>query len=313
MDIADVLRYLTEKKVWKDVVSCVPITLGASGARLFTVTDGEKQYVLKMAHESFHCDEERLQSYRKEYAFYRLNQNLQLPYVPVVVYAEEHPVYGILLVMKHYETVAHEQWDLELQKKAVDLCARLNCVPVDALDALGIQWNPARIDAEFTRNSYQAWIEVLDEHEGRFDRNVLDEIYKNLEAVCPVLNSEPQYICHGDYHPENILSDGENLYICDWQGITIGKCVGDISFFLSRGMGMGISMDADTLLSYYCERLSEYKGMEINPEILQKERSASALLTTFSFWAFYLKGASCESVAGHFAEMEEAAKVLGII
>ena len=144
------------------------------------------------------------------------------------------------------------------------------------------------------------------------NRNLLDVIYKNLEEACSVLNSAPQYVCHGDFHPENVLSDGKQLYICDWQGVNIGKCVGDISFFISRGLGFGIQINTEKLLAYYCERLSEYIGIEIEPGILQREHSASTLFVTFSFWADYLKNASYERVAKHFLEMENAAKILNI-
>jgi hypothetical protein len=313
MEIADVLQHLTEENVWGKVVSYEPITLGAGGAKLFTVNDGVKNYVLKVAHESFLSEEGRFVSYRKEYDFYQLNRDLQLPFVPNILYAEEHPEYGLLLVMECYEAITHDQWDPELQKRALDVCAQLNCVPVETLEPLGVQWNPTQIDEEFTRNAYQNWLEVISKHEGRFDRNLLDMLYQNLDEVCTVLNSKPQYVCHGDFHPENVLWDGTNLYICDWQGIHIGKCAGDMSFFQSRGMGMGISMDADELLSYYCERLSEYKGVKIDPETIRKECSASALLTTFSFWAYYLKNAPYERVAEHFNEMVEAARVLTIL
>lgn len=254
-----------------------------------------------------------MKSYRKEYDFYQLNQNIQLPYIPKIIYAEIHSAYGILLVMECYKSIAHNQWDFDLQKRAVDLCAKLNSVPVKQLAPLGIQWNPMQIDKDFTRNSYQTWVNVIEEHEGRFNRNVLDVIYKNLVEVYSVLNSPPQYVCHGDFHPENVLTDGEQLYICDWQGINIGKCVGDISFFISRGLGFGIHIDAEMLLAYYCERLSEYTGIEIESGTLQKELSASTLLVTFSFWANYLKNSSYERVAEHFLEMENAAKVLNII
>jgi len=313
MELIDVMNYLTQKKIWKKVVSYEPITLGASGAKLYTVNDGTKKYVLKVAHESFHCNKEQLKSYWKEFNFYQWNRELHLPYVPEIVYAEAHPEYGILLVMECYEAISHGQWDLELQKRAVDLCAKLNGMPLEKLKPLGLNWNPTQIEEDFTRNSYRMWVEVLEEHEGRFNRKLLDTIYKNLGAVCPVLNSSPQYVCHGDFHPENVLTDGKQLYLCDWQGINIGKCVGDISFFFSRGIGFGIPMDEEVLLSYYCERLSEYKSMSIDPETLKKERSASNLLTTFSFWANYLKNASYESVYGHFHGMEEAAKLLNII
>ncbi|MBE5893539.1 MAG: hypothetical protein E7286_09245 [Lachnospiraceae bacterium] len=313
MEIIEIINYLTNQGVWNKVVSFEQITLGASGAKLFTINDGIKNYVLKVAHESFHCDEEHLKSYRKEYDFYKLNQKLRLPYVPKIIYAEVHLVYGILLVMECYRTFTHEQWDFTLQKRAVDLCAKLNSVPTKQMLPIGIKCNPMHIDKDFTRNSYHTWLNVIEEHNGKFNRNLLDVIYKNVEEVCSVLNSAPQYVCHGDFHPENILTDGEQLYICDWQGVNIGKCVGDISFFISRGLGFGIQIDTEKLLAYYCERLSEYIGIEIESGILQKERSASTLLVTFSFWANYLKNASYESVSKHFFEMENAAKILNII
>lgn len=313
MEIIEIINYLSNKGIWKKAVSFEPITLGASGAKLFTVNDGTKKYILKMAHKSFHCDEEQLISYKKEYDFYQLNQTLQLPYIPKILYSEIHPEYGILLVMDCYKAITHEQWDLDLQKQAVDLCAKLNSLPVEQLAPLGIQWKLTQLDADFTRNAYQAWIDVINEHDERFDRKLLDKLYKNLGEVCHILNSAPQYVCHGDFHPENVLTDGEQLYICDWQGINIGKCVGDISFFISRGMGFGIQMDDEMLLSYYCERLSKYTGTNIDLELLHKERSASSLLVTFSFWAHYLKNAPYERVADHFYEMEAAARILHIL
>lgn len=297
------ITYLTEIGVFKDVLSCEPITLGSGGAKLFTVTDKGKRYVLKVAHKSFRDTADFMKSYEKELAFYQLNKQLKLPYLPNTIYAENHPQYGVLLVMDCYLPIAHNQWNLTLQKQAVDLCAKFNSTPLELVKPLGLQYAPVQIDKEFTHNSYQAWVEVLNEHGNKFDRKLLDEMYKNIEIVCTVLNQNPQYLCHGDFHPENVLYDGEQMYICDWQGVHIGKSVGDFSFFLSRGMGFGIRMPEDTLLDYYVERLSEYTGTQINKTTLLKEKAASNLLVTFSHWANYLKGCPYETVAGHFNGM----------
>ncbi len=300
MEMNKWITYLMGKGVFTNAASCEPIVLGASGAKLFTVTDHGKKYVLKISHDSFHSDAETINSYKKELAFYQLNQRLQLPYIPKTVYAENHPQYGVLLVMDCYFPIPHQQWDLPLLKEAVDVCARFNSIPVDQVASLGLQYNPIQIDKEFTYNSYLDWISVLKEHGDKFDRKLLDEIYENIGLVCDVLNREPQYLCHGDFHPENVLCDGKKLYICDWQGLHIGKSVGDISFFISRGMGFGIPMDEDILLDFYCERLSEYMNKPIEKDILLREKAASNLLNTFSFWAHYLKNCPYETVAGHF-------------
>ena len=38
MEIIEIVNYLTNIGVWNQVVSIEPITLGASGAKLFTIT-----------------------------------------------------------------------------------------------------------------------------------------------------------------------------------------------------------------------------------------------------------------------------------
>lgn len=306
MDIQTITAYLTQKGIFIKAVSALPITTGASGAKLWRVETGGKTYVLKHAHPSFHSDPGLIAGYRKEFEFYKLNESLRLPYLPKVVHAELHDEYGILLVMDCYAPIPHERWDTDLQKQAVDLCARLNSLDIGRLSGLNLHFNPTTINREFTEKAYEDWKFVLGQHKGRFDEALLDEIYRNIDMVCPVLNNEPHYVCHGDFHPDNLLSDGERLYLCDWQNVGIGKCIGDISFFIGRGIGFGIPMNPDELLDYYCAKLSEYKGMRIAKTTLLKEKHASTVLTTLSFWANYLKDCPAERVAVQFDDMADA-------
>lgn len=125
-----------------------------------------------------------------------------------------------------------------------------------------------------------------------------------------MLNAEPHSICHGDYHPENILSDGKNLLICDWQNIGIGKGIGDISFFISRALGFGIPMDEDSILDYYCQQLSLYRNKPVDKEVLLKEKAAANLLTTFSFWADYLQNSPIDRVAPIYRGMVQSYEFL---
>ncbi|MFT3950407.1 MAG: aminoglycoside phosphotransferase family protein [Oscillospiraceae bacterium] len=310
MEIKSVLSYLINRQVFQEIILAEQINVGASGAKLFKVIDGNKSFVLKLAHKSFHDDKSLVASYKKELEFYQLNRTLEIPYVPETVYSEIHDEYGCILVMKYYPPVEHHQWSEELQKNAVDLCARLNSISLESVSPLHLPQNKIEIDWTFTEKSYQEWKLVLSQHEGRFDTKMLDEIYANIDIVCPILNNEPHYVCHGDFHPENMLHDGDKLYICDWQNIQIGKCIGDISFFISRGIGFGINMNADDLLDYYCERLSKYRGMNISKTVLLREKHASTVLNTFSFWAYYLKNCSYERVAGQFNDMVNSYKYL---
>ncbi|MDR1630024.1 MAG: aminoglycoside phosphotransferase family protein [Oscillospiraceae bacterium] len=303
MEIKNIIHYLVDKRVFYDVTEVNPITVGASGARLFSVIDGEQKYVLKHTHESSHQEKRHIHSYQKELLFYELNQRLKLPYVPDMIYSERHSDYGILLVMRYYSPLLHDQWTSEMQKSAVDLCAKFNSIAIEQMGPLGLSFQKTEIDKAFTEKSYQVWKGVLAQHRGCFDEVLFEEIYKNIDIVCPVLNDEPHYVCHGDFHPENLLYDDKNLYICDFQNIDVGKAIGDISFFISRGTGFAIKMDTDALLDYYCEKLSEYKGIPIDRATLIKERCASAVLNIFSFWAYHLKNCSYERVSGQFNEM----------
>ena len=313
MDINEILNYLESKGVLNNIQTAEPVTLGQGGAKIYKIETNSKNYILKIAYLSLSCDENTMSSYRKELNFYRLNKKLKLSFVPKAFYCEEHPKYGILILLKCLNSVSHNEWNIELQKKAIDMVAKFNSLPIDLFEPIGIKWQPTAIDKNFSLEAYKDWVSVISEHEGKFDPKLLDAIYKNICTVPSVLNTEPQYICHGDFHPENILTDGEKLYICDFQGLNIGKCAGDINFFISRGSSMGINIDSEKLLSYYAERLSQYTGKETDTETLEKERCASSLLVTFSFWADYLHNADFIKVKLHYDEMVNAAKFLDIL
>ena len=296
-----VIEHLISASVFAHVEKHEKIYTGASGAQLYVIAADGKEYVLKTAAPGGRHMEE----YKKEYAFYELNHTLRLPFAPEVVYMENHARHGIILVMKRYRPIAHSEWGRELQFRAVDLCAEFNSVPADKLASIA-RFSPAAIDPIFTEKPYREWKTVLGQHRGEFDDSILDEIYKYIGLACPVLNGEPHYACHGDFHPENILMDGNRLVICDWQNVNIGKSIGDITFFISRGLGFGININADDLLDYYCGRLSQRKGIPIEKAALLKERYAATLLNVFSFWAYHLKNCSVERVAAQFDEMAKA-------
>ncbi|MBQ4591356.1 MAG: aminoglycoside phosphotransferase family protein [Clostridia bacterium] len=305
MEIREILNYLFGRDVPAE-----PITVGAGGAKLWKITYKNQRYVLKHAHPSFSCDPEWFEGYHKEFEFYKLKESLRFPFLPNIIHAELHGVYGILLLMDCYESIPHEQWTPNDQMKAVDLCARMNSLDTALLSGLNLHFCKTVIDRNFTEKAYEDWKFVFGQHRGRFDEALLNEIYRNIDMVCPILNAEPYYVCHGDFHPDNLLTDGEQLYICDWQNLSIGKCIGDISFFLGRGIGFGIPMEADELLNYYCTKLSEYMGTPIDKTTLLKEKYASTVLTTLSFWAHYLRDCSAERVAVQFDDMVTAYKYL---
>ncbi|MFR1518693.1 MAG: phosphotransferase [Clostridia bacterium] len=306
----DIIAYLKERQVFNCIKSIEPINVGASGAKLYIIDDNNKKYVLKTAQILSNSDNSNWDLYKKELKFYTLNKELKLTYIPNTVYSEIHDKYGIILVMDYYKPIKHNQWDIRLQKQAVDLCARFNSIGIDDISPLNLQCNKSVIDKPLTQKSYLDWKLVLSQHKGRFDESILDEIYEKIETVCHVLNNGPHYICHGDFHPENILYSKNQLYLCDFQNICIGKGIGDISFFISRGNGFGLNMNADDLIEYYCERLSKYKKTNIDKKILLKEKHASTVLNIFSFWSYYLRDSPYERVAAQYNEMVYSYKCL---
>ena len=123
--INKIINHLETKKVFQYPVTYEKINVGASGAILFVINDCKNKYILKNSHPSYHNDEGHKNSYFKELSFYMLNKKMLLPFVPETIYLENHPDYGILLVMCYYEPVKHNEWNEDLLLKATDLCAQL--------------------------------------------------------------------------------------------------------------------------------------------------------------------------------------------
>ncbi|MCL2701905.1 MAG: hypothetical protein FWE88_09490 [Phycisphaerae bacterium] len=87
------------------------------------------------------------------------------------------------------------------------------------------------------------------------------------------------------------MSDGENLMICDWQNIHIGKCSGDFSFFLKRGFNFGIDQSDVVLFDHYYHQLSRHAREPIDRPVLWRETYASTVHNSFLFWPYHLKRA----------------------
>lgn len=302
------ISYLLRQGVFCNDLLYEQLSGGASGAALYSVTDSNGRYVLKVSRKSDREEDNTLADFAKEYAFYNLNKRLKLPFVPKTVYSEKHAEYGFILVMERFDSIPHSGWDRELQKKAVDLCAQLNSLDISLFSDLELKRSRIKIDRKAAETSYHLWLEVIRRHGAEFDEKMLAEIYHHLDVICPVLNVEPFRICHGDFHPENLITDGNQLYMIDWQNLHMGNSAEDISFFIQRGNGFGIQLNTEELFTCYAEKLSEYTGQDISVEQLMLENSASVLLTAFMFWAYYLKDAPCGRVEMFFHSMVEAYK-----
>lgn len=61
------------------------------------------------------------------------------------------------------------------------------------------------------------------------DDAALDDGLRRVEAVADRLRAAPPAVCHGDYHPLNVLIDGDRLSIIDWTDAGIGDRHGDVA------------------------------------------------------------------------------------
>jgi aminoglycoside phosphotransferase (APT) family kinase protein len=50
-----------------------------------------------------------------------------------------------------------------------------------------------------------------------------------IEALAPRLRDAPRSICHGDFHPLNVLSDGGSATVIDWTDAGLGDRHGDLA------------------------------------------------------------------------------------
>lgn len=263
---------------------------------LYAVYDSAGEYVVKSAMES------------REYEFYRCNQALKLPFVPPILHIEKDTAQGYVLVMKKFSSIAHADWDSARQNAAVDICARLNSLNPAIFP--GLPRDCAAIDPRTAENAHCTWLEVVHRHPGKFDEHILQIICARLNEAKAALNAVPLCLCHGDFHPDNLVSDGERLYLIDWQSLHMGRGAGEISFFISRGSDFGIPMDEGALFDCYAQRVSAYTGQSVSVERLMRAHDASSLLTAFVHWPHYLLEASCERTAGVFERMIRAARRL---
>jgi aminoglycoside phosphotransferase (APT) family kinase protein len=57
----------------------------------------------------------------------------------------------------------------------------------------------------------------------------LADALDRVEALLPRLRDPPAVVCHGDFHPLNVLVDGEHSWVLDWTDAGLGDRHGDVA------------------------------------------------------------------------------------
>lgn len=110
---------------------------------------------------------------------------------------------------------------------AIQTLAKLQCM-VHAINADGLPKQIDRLAWKIGRNSY-------------LEQSVKDDLLVLLQS----LDNNSYSLCHGDFHPLNILYDGSKYWIIDWVDATSGNPLADacrtyliFKQFMSRSSGI---------------------------------------------------------------------------
>jgi spectinomycin phosphotransferase len=79
-------------------------------------------------------------------------------------------------------------------------------------------------------------------------RVVIARLFERVEALGPALARRgfPRVLCHADLHPWNVLVDGEDLWVVDWDEATMAPRERDLMFVVGGGIGHGLVGPAET-------------------------------------------------------------------
>lgn len=272
------------------------IDMGKSGADVYEL---DNSCIAKHIRRSELGNDSLWNSYKNESLFYTHFSSKTYPFLPEVYHLYQSDD-EIQLVMKRYQPLDRNCFDDTMFEKIIAVLANVHSLPVpDFLPRTAAK--PIELSQDDISQYLSVWHDVINEHGQEFPADKLSEIAENINTVNQKLYSEKQWVCHGDFHFENLLSDDNgNIIVCDWQGIGLGHVSGDISFFLSRLSADGINISKDKAIQTYCN----FSNSDIKEEIAL-QMSLSNLNVSFMYWHEYLHGCSNVRVGEIYYKMIE--------
>lgn len=298
--------YNVPDKYWiKTIIERVAgteMTLGQSGAHVYEL---DEHRVLKVAFRDEVQDERIWDSYVKEALFYESCKAEFLPKVFVNIHTENE----IFLILEKGVPLEREQLEDELLQKIVDVLVQIQGMEIPPF-IKAEERKPVTFTEEEIQESLQGWKSVLNEHQGVFEEDILEEIAACINNINQKFFAKECSFSHGDFHFENILQDVVgNIKVLDWQNCGVGHVSGDISFFLSRLSADGYGIDAQEVIEMYCKS-ADKRGRSMQPKEIEIQMCLANLNTSFRFWHQYLHGSTAERVAGIYEKMLADAKTL---
>jgi len=302
----------------------LPITTGAGGAYVFSVED---KYVVKYKYLP-EVDFITHENSRKEFEFYKIFSNKNIDFIPEIVFQMANDE-EILIVMKKYSPVKIEEWNHNLQKQAIEICARINAIDISGFSGVFQRSDKFKDEVAkivgYTSNgtplykkdyplslSYQLWKNLQEKFPEHIDVSLLREMYENFDEMDSYAKTLaiPKTLCHGDWHPENCLKNGDKLLACDWEGVCIGKGIDSVMFFIYRGESMGININKNKLIEEYCGALLKYANIKVDLNDFHKHNAASSFRGSFSLGAKDIQNADIDSVLNSYNAMTHDYRLL---
>ena len=315
-----IIELLTQSNILHGSEKLRPITTGQSCAYVYSVDD---KYIIKYySHLQEHDFITRMMC-QKEYDFYKICSRKNIDFIPKVVFQIANDD-EILILMKKYSPIKNEEWTENLQKRAVELYAKINALDTADFNELFLKYE--KLKAELNKIvgykpdgtpifkdeyplslSYQNWKNIQEKFPKHIEVSLLNEMYGNFDKrVSPI----PETLCHGDWNPNSCLKDGDKLLICDWAEVGIGKGIDSVTWFIKSGERMGIDINRDKLIEEYCKALFKYANIKIDLNDLHKHFAASDFGVTFTFGAEYLQNADIDSVLNAYNTMANNYKLM---
>lgn len=97
----------------------------------------------------------------------------------------------------------------------------------------------------------------------RYADRLTPEVLALIERVVPKLKDAPpaagpETVVHGDFRNDNLMFGGERVCVLDWQTVSVGHGVADVSYFLGGSLLPDDRRAHErALLERYCARLAE--------------------------------------------------------
>ncbi len=277
------------------------ITVGQSGTEVY---ETEQKYIAKYVRRDLLQSDEAWASYQREAQFYSSMASEQYRFLPRIYHCRRTED-EIEILMQRYHPISRADFDDTMLSKVMDVLVQIHAMPVPAF-LPQTNTEPLQLDNDEICRCFRGWSEVIGEHGDIFSKETLIRISEKFNAINKQAYTAKNVCCHGDFHFDNLLLDGNgNIIVCDWQNVSRGHASGDISFFLSRLSADGVEISKEKAIRFYCQ----HTPADITPDEISVQMSLANLNTSFIHWHRYLHGSSAERVQEIWLKMIEDAEL----